>query len=239
MDHNYAIENHTAERYLMEELPQDERDAYEEHFFSCAVCAEEIKSASDFIESARQIVQDDLKTEIYRKAMEGPSLWEKFRRSIMQPLPALACALLVVVGGFSVYQNGVTIPQLKLQAAAVQPQGMTLAQMTESKTFVLAESRDKTEALVVPAGQPFRLQVDMPGDSSSYRADINTMSGNSRLSFKISGKEARNPIPLVVPAGVLQPGSYIVVIQGVTSNGTESGIKGKPVRLPFQLKIQD
>src|SRR5215467_11907716 len=116
MDHEYAIENHTAERYLLEELPEDEREAYEEHFFSCTACAEEVKSASEFIESARQVVQDELKAEIYGKAVHHTGIWGSWLnwRSIMHPLPAMACTLLVFVSGFSAYQNGVTIPAIKM-----------------------------------------------------------------------------------------------------------------------------
>ncbi len=33
MDHEEAIRNFTVERYLLGELPENDRDAYEEHLF--------------------------------------------------------------------------------------------------------------------------------------------------------------------------------------------------------------
>src|SRR5215470_240635 len=125
MEHNEAIENHTAERYLLHELTEQERDAYEAHFFSCSACAEEIKAASEFMENARKVVQDELKAHIYshvaRRSIWGS--WLNFR-SMLHPIPAAACVLLVAVSAFGIYQNQVIIPHLKEQTSAqlVTPQ---------------------------------------------------------------------------------------------------------------------
>jgi anti-sigma factor RsiW len=50
MDHNEAIKLRAAERYALGELPEDVRDAYEEHFFDCAECAMEMKAVSAFVD---------------------------------------------------------------------------------------------------------------------------------------------------------------------------------------------
>ena len=42
MDHDLAIKNNAAERYLLGELTEVEIEEYEEHFFSCAACAHEV-----------------------------------------------------------------------------------------------------------------------------------------------------------------------------------------------------
>src|SRR5215469_13152142 len=98
MDHKYAIENHAAERYLLHELDDEQRDAYEEHFFSCSACAEEVKTASEFLESARHVVQDEVKAQLYGHAARR-SIWGSWLnfRSMLHPMPAMACALLVVI----------------------------------------------------------------------------------------------------------------------------------------------
>src|SRR5215467_6189789 len=103
MDHNYVIENHTAERYLLHELPEDVRDAYEDHFFNCFVCAEEIKSASDFMETARHVVQAQLVGQSYELPAHHSWVWGSWLnwRSMLQPIPAMACILFVAVSVFS------------------------------------------------------------------------------------------------------------------------------------------
>jgi len=43
MEHNAAVESNAVERYLLGDMPGEERDAFEEHFFSCMECAEEVR----------------------------------------------------------------------------------------------------------------------------------------------------------------------------------------------------
>jgi|GEM_PF-4118484 hypothetical protein len=56
MDHNLTIKNHLAERYLLGELTECEQEAYEEHFFECAACAEEVRLGSEFLQHARDVL---------------------------------------------------------------------------------------------------------------------------------------------------------------------------------------
>ena len=53
MEHTQAIQLKAAERYVLGELPRDLREQYEEHFFSCVECAEELNLAAAFIENSR------------------------------------------------------------------------------------------------------------------------------------------------------------------------------------------
>src|SRR5215468_8201093 len=241
MEHNEAIENHTAERYLLHELTEQERDAYEAHFFSCSACAEEIKAASEFMENARKVVQDELKAHIYshvaRRSIWGS--WLNFR-SMLHPIPAAACVLLVAVSAFGIYQNVVTIPQLtKMVAATTQHVSAVQAQLVPPNAFVLSEPRGGEPNLVtVRRGKPFRLQFDVPVTGfNTYQADVTTDSGIKKFTIIIPQEMTSAPVQILVPPS--ESGNYLVVIQGVNTNGTESGVKGEPVRLPFHLNIQD
>jgi hypothetical protein len=246
MDHNYAIENHAAERYLLQELNEEERDAYEEHFFSCSVCAEEVKTASEFLDTAKRVVQDQVKAQLYGHAAHH-SLWGSWLnwRSMLHPLPAMACALAVFVSGFVIYQNWMTIPELRQMASVTPPiPGLTETQARNAKSTIIAEkARGEKKTQSVKKGEPFQLQFDIPPDNSdlyqSYLADVVTAGGIRKLSYSVSKEEARNPVKVLVPSRALEPGEYAVVIQGVSNKGTESGGKGEVARLSFQLNIQD
>ena len=228
MDHNYAIENHTAERYLLEELPEDERDAYEEHFFSCSVCAEEVKSASEFIESARQVVQDELKAEIYGKDAQRASIWGGWLnwRSIMQPIPALACTLLVLVASFSVYQSRVTISELR----------MASAQVITSEPVILHNARSAVPLVQADNGKSLVLRFDIPPSNfSAYEASVMTQSEVRKLLPKtISAQDARKPIEIVIAGNILEPGKYVLLIEGVDGKR-----RVEVERFRFDLKYQD
>jgi hypothetical protein len=228
MDHSFAIENHTAERYLLNELDEVERDAYEEHFFCCPECADEIKSASDFIEAARHAVQNELKAEIYSHAARR-SIWGSWLngwRSMLQPFPAAACALLVAVAGLAGYQNSVTIPRLSQAASA---QLITVAP-------ILRDSRAEIKVITIPKGGSFALPFEIPpANYRSYEASVVTASGVKKLSLSnISAVEAKNPLTIFVPVGALEPGRYAVLVEGVNEKTRE-----EVNRFPFELKFQD
>ncbi len=236
MDHNSAIENHTAERYLMGELNEAERDAYEEHFFSCAACANEIKSASEFMEGARQVVQAELTSQIYRHAAQG-SIWGSWLdwRSMLQPLPAAACLLVVALAGISGYQNSVTIPRLAQMAAPQLIPG-------HDESFFLGHARDGAKIVNIRKDKSFALRFDIPPLSDareygSFEASVFTTQTNVRkFSFQnISLERAKKTVEGMIPAGTLEPGHYTLLIEGVEANGS----KGEVDRISFELKFKD
>src|SRR5947209_8574665 len=101
MDHEVAIETHAVERYLLGEMPLSERDAFEEHYFACMECAEEIKSAS--------LLMQDMKTALKASGpapgSSSPGWFSWLRPQVL--VPSFAALLLAVVVG---YQNQVVMP---------------------------------------------------------------------------------------------------------------------------------
>ena len=53
MTHQEAIDTLAAERYLLDEMPADERSAFEEHFFDCEACADDMRNAAAMLQGAR------------------------------------------------------------------------------------------------------------------------------------------------------------------------------------------
>ncbi len=71
MNHRFAIESEAAERYVLGEMNDFERDAYEEHFFGCATCAHEVKLADQFLRTARQAAPANPKSRVHPARMPG------------------------------------------------------------------------------------------------------------------------------------------------------------------------
>src|SRR5215813_145979 len=226
MEHNEAIENHTAERYLLHELTEQERDAYEEHFFSCSACAEEIKAASEFMENARKVVQSELlPAHVYGDAVRR-SIWGSWLnfRSMLYPIPAAACVLLVAVSAFGIYQNQVTIPQLRDQASA---------QLVTPQPIMRHSKGEAVTALAVHRGRGFLLRLDIPGESSSYGVSVLSSSNARKFSVKnISRQDTNQALEIFVPADTLDAGRYFLLIEDENS-------KGEVDRIPFDIKFQD
>ena len=54
MQHQEAVETLASERYLLGEMSDAERDAFEEHVFSCAECADDVKAGARMQQGVRQ-----------------------------------------------------------------------------------------------------------------------------------------------------------------------------------------
>lgn len=63
MDHSYVEEHDLLEAYLAERLSEEERDAFEAHYFSCEVCLERLETADGFREGMRQVAAESLAAE--------------------------------------------------------------------------------------------------------------------------------------------------------------------------------
>ena len=61
-DHEQAMKVHAAERYVLDELSPEERDDFEEHYFMCVKCAEEVRIAAAFADNAKSVFREDAAT---------------------------------------------------------------------------------------------------------------------------------------------------------------------------------
>ena len=55
IDHQEAVKSLMAERYLLGELNASEREAYEEHLFSCDACFAQVKAGTEFVGHLRRM----------------------------------------------------------------------------------------------------------------------------------------------------------------------------------------
>ena len=53
MDHSEAVELMATERYLLGELPAEQREAFEAHFFECYECALDVRAEAAFLKEAK------------------------------------------------------------------------------------------------------------------------------------------------------------------------------------------
>jgi hypothetical protein len=58
MDHERAVQLNAAERYFLGELTGEDRDTFEEHFFGCLECAQDVRDLAVFSANAKAIFRD-------------------------------------------------------------------------------------------------------------------------------------------------------------------------------------
>src|SRR5712692_8108740 len=98
MDHAEAIAKGAVERYQLGELSEKEIDEFETHFFECAHCGDELRSAAIFEENAKAVFLEGKRGKVgageprakYERA--GASWWALFWRNPWSAVPAVAAA---------------------------------------------------------------------------------------------------------------------------------------------------
>jgi hypothetical protein len=217
IDHQQAIKDMMAERFLLGELSEDERDAYEAHLFDCQVCFAQVKAGTEFVSYLkRHNVEEPV------PATAGPS-WRRIVGHVFRPAPVLAfvACLLAATG---VYQNMTTIRMLK-------------APQVESRYVLTEQSRDGVKVISVSRNSRIRLAIEFQPQKEfvSYETQIVNEDGKIKLTVPFSAQPSQDTIELSLYAGDLTPGKYFMLVQAADQNGATQEL----ARDVFRLQLQD
>ncbi|MGB2592652.1 MAG: hypothetical protein WBG02_03130 [Candidatus Acidiferrum sp.] len=231
MDHTEAVRLHAAEKYLLGELPKAQHEEYEEHYFDCSACAEELKATVAFMESARQVARErSPETSDATRLVPSPTGWFGWLR------PAFAIPLFAALALFVIYQNAITIPELKQTSSRALS-----AQIVKSFSLLSVGSRGEgSSSLTLNVGptEDFGLDVDMPGNSASgYLCEVQNQSGKVLFALPVSAEAAKRSVHVNVPGGSLPPGQYNFVIFAGQSASTNGASANAASQLPFSIEF--
>jgi hypothetical protein len=110
MEHQEAVERGLAERYVLGDLSDPEREAFEEHFFDCPECAREVRLCAEVLANVRALV---------RERESGPRGW--MVRVLHSPALARgAIAASVVLLALTFYLGRVRLPALERELAELR-----------------------------------------------------------------------------------------------------------------------
>ena len=207
MNHDKAARLSLVEKYLLEELPPDLRDEFEEHYFDCRECAADLRATAAFLGTAK----DELKKFPRDKAPDRVKKpWFAWLWTPAFAVPALAACLLVIA-----YQSFVAYPHYKSQIAQLQA-----PEILPTVSLVGGNSRGGGAGPSVAAGnsRPFLMLVDIPAQErfSSYTCLLYSPSGSLVWRVQVSAEAAKDTVSIRVPAGERAAGSYTLVVQGNT-----------------------
>jgi hypothetical protein len=205
MTHEEAVSTLAPERYLLEEMSGPERETFEEHYFSCVECADDVRTggvmrdgvrAGLMNEHAVHTVHDMTASPAWRRKNAGAHRW--YQSSV---IPWAAAAALAVVAGYQalVPARGRSISQpVALAPVTLRP----ASRGQEPRVPVARDSAVVTLALDVSTGA---------GAPLSYT--IRTAAGAVLASGQIQAPQSGGPLLLLVPAAQLGgPGHYVVTV---------------------------
>src|SRR5262249_8991015 len=92
MDHRQAVKMRAAERYLLEELSPEERSEFEEHYFGCVECADDVRAAFTFVDNAKAVLAESpipLAAASRERPHQRSSLWAWLRPAFAVPAMAV------------------------------------------------------------------------------------------------------------------------------------------------------
>lgn len=197
MEHDIAIRTRAVERYLLGEMKPEERDAFEEHYFSCPSCAEDVRTTSMFVDNAKALLRQAPEPWHFRpteRANSSKRSWLAWLRP-QAAFPALAAACLAVV---VMYQNTVVIPGLRIGYAG--------------GAIVLHEAT-RGDVPEIPQGRRLVLKIPLLG---AVTAAVEVRSESGPAVPTITDLSADGEQNLFVSLPALKPGRYSVVIGGTS-----------------------
>ncbi len=214
MNHEEAIRMMGTEQYLLNELSPELREQFEEHFFDCGICAQDVRAGALFIEQSKAVFAENAvapRREVPTVATK-PGWWAWLRPAIAVPVMALLLAVIA-------YQNWPSHKNPEVLQAV----------------FVSIGSRGAAPPISTTKGQGFLLRVTVPPDQSysSYAADIYAPDGKLSWSLKLPVSAGQDSYFIQVPSGSYNDGVYALAIRGMAPDGSSAELG----RGSFELHI--
>jgi len=231
-DHEFPDREHAAERYLLGEMSDADREQYEAHVFSCAECADDVRTTAAFL--------DDLRTHVAPPAgsrpraavvtLDRPAPARRLR-SLFWPLPAgaaVAAALLVSVIGYQA-----------LRVAGLQRALSAEQRLQSVPSSFLAASRSEGPTITVSSRQRKIGLTFSQFDRSFpfYRCEIRDAAGRLVASDVLDAPAPGDELQILIQADRLTPGPYTVDIAGLESAASTTSPL-EPAHYQFTLRRQ-
>jgi hypothetical protein len=222
IDHQQAIRDLMAERYLLGELSEAERDAYEAHLFDCQTCFEQVRAGTEFVGHIKRVGAQE---PVAPTGFQPAGLLARLAAGFRQPVAAFAAVLCVFAVGVNIYQY----------RELSRPKGAAL-----ERSYVLtgiAHGGGSAKLIEAPSGSTLSLSLEyVPrGEFTAYGVRLLSASGAVLSSLPIPGDQVDGMAKLAVPANSLSAGKYSIIVWGRNSDRVESEI----ARGAFELRFPE
>ena len=208
MEHAEARDKNATDRYLLGELNAAEADAFEEHYFDCPECAEELRSGMQFMEGGRKLVHEATAPE---PAIAPVVPIPQRRSSAMIWVPAAAAAILVIA---------LATPMLMTKQSAAEAPSFEVA---SQHSFLLSESRSAGTVPTLNGNAPIVLWADVPSEPTYSRYEARLIQPNKKdIALPFTPDPSGDATPLTVRG--LSAGPHELVIVGTDPAGQHAEI---------------
>lgn len=195
MDHAEAIATYATDRYLLGELTAAEADAFEEHYFDCVDCADELRVGMQFMSGGRKLAREA--TEPVAPAPVVSIAERRPRRTAWIPAAAAAALVLAIATPLLVMQRRTTGPTFEIAS---------------QHSFLLADSRAASDVPTLNGNAPIVLWADVPSEPtySRYEARLQRPDGPV-LTLPFNPDPNGEPTPLMVRGSSAGPHELAII----------------------------
>jgi Putative zinc-finger len=211
-----------VESYLRGRLPDDDRQAFEEHFFACDECFAMLKAAEKFAGFVRQAAESGALPAAQEESRVWPAGW-------LRPAFAFSAAAVLILSGLTGWLALVEMPRLRRESASqsrlVEQQRQHGAALEKQLAMnrppageanlpllMLEASRASTSNTVtVPAGASHLvlwIEIGPGARSESFRLEIRTLAGQPVETLEGLVRNGYGALAASLPAERVQPGTY-------------------------------
>lgn len=230
MDHQEAVRLQAAVKYVLGDLPTGVRDEYEEHYFDCAECVQDLNALAYFVTASREIFEERQSLSripardsgaVERTGGLGWFGWLK---------PVIAVPAMTALAAIIVYQNAVTIPAITVKTR-VLTSSFRLQGTTRGETAV---------KVVVPAHEDFELNFDFtPSQTApSYAGKLLDSGEKEVLAFALNREQINKEVHIIVPGNKVHTGNYKLVFVPDTESPDQEVKKTEAQRISFAVETQ-
>ncbi|HEY0370735.1 MAG TPA: zf-HC2 domain-containing protein [Thermoanaerobaculia bacterium] len=204
MDHAEATTTYATDRYLLNDLSAAEADAFEEHYFDCAECTDDLRVGLRFMNGGREIAREaaaPVEAPVVRIDERRP------RRSVWLPAAAgaIAAALVLVIA----------TPLLMRQRPSMET--------GSAYTFSLGQSRGEADVPTLD-GPSILLSKDVPLDPPHARYEARLEQTGGKVVLRSPLEPRRDGESTSIHVRHVPAGRYELVIVGLDPAGRPTEI---------------
>jgi anti-sigma factor RsiW len=196
MTHQQSISSGAVESYLFGELPPAERDEFEEHFFECPRCANDVRAAFRLRENAAAVFRAESQ--------------RKFRFRVPSWAAMAACLAIALLTGYQ------TVLHQQRSLALVE------APPTGAPTVLAPSSRSAVPSVAIPAHAaflPLSLAPGAPRGAGRLEYRLRNESGATIWQAPAPPAGPDDNLTALVPAAALHKATYDLEVVEISGSG--------------------
>ena len=219
-----------TERYLLDELSPELRDAFEEHMFECQECALDVRAGNVFLTEAKAQLPELTAPPATREAARpAPSRAKKPWWSVFV-VPAFAAPAFAALLAVIAFQNLSTIPSLRSELREPRIIPWSSLHAGTRGTEAINVQADRRHGAVV--------LIDVPQQGyASYVIDLYDPQGKRFWTQTVTAADQSNPVPgtlsLLIPGEGLQQGPYSLNLTGISPQGARTELGRRVLNVHF------